>query len=227
MSFNIFSIILVSSQKTADELVTVKDEVDALRESAERLKVCESQLVTFKKKLEEFNDLRRQVKQLEERNVDMVQQSLAQEELLKKGAAFKSQVELYKKEIEELHGKLDAEMMKSVKTEFELSNVLARCTALQREKESLLNERDQLRETCDELKCNQVSSDGGETMRTAMSKELMAKEQRTAIGGSGGLDGVGGGVGSAAEQTVTAEHKAFLAVRHPAFAIGSVTEKVT
>lgn len=184
--------------------------MDALRESAERLKVCEAQLVTFKKKLEEFNDLRRQVKLLEERNADVVQQSLAQEEQLKKGGALKSQLELYKKEIEELHGKLDAEMMKSVKTEFELSNVAARCTALQREKESLLNERDQLRETVDELKCTQVSSDGGETMRAAMGKELLAKEQRAAA--SGALDGAGSGADGGGELTVTAAHEAFVAV---------------
>lgn len=41
--------------------------------------------------------------------------------------------------------------MKSVKVEFELSNIGAKFTAIQREKDALLSERDALRETCDEL----------------------------------------------------------------------------
>lgn len=171
-----------------------------LRESADRLKVCEAQLVTFKKKLEEYNDLRRQVKLLEERSSDYLQQTVAQEEQIKKAAALKGQVELYKKEIEELHGKLDAEMMKSVKTEFELSNLNARCTALAREKDNLLNEREQLRELCDELKCTQSSSSA---MRTDVGIELSSSE-RTAGDHRQTLERLGA-------DTET-DHKAFLAV---------------
>lgn len=201
---------LFCTQKTADELVTVKDEMDVLREHVDRLKGCEAQLVTFKKKLEEYNDLRRQVKQLEERNAEYAQAAAQHEDHAKKGAALKSQAELYKMEIAELHGKLDAEMMKSVRTEFELSNVGARCAALLREKESLLCERDQLRETCDELRCTQqlpigeggARRGGAETMRTAMGggelgKELAARQETQRLGG---------------EAAVSDDHRAFLAV---------------
>lgn len=149
----------------------MKDEVDALREAAEKLKITESQLATYKKKLEDYNDIRRQVKMLEDRSADYLQQTVQQDEQLKKGSALKSQVELYKKEIEELHGKLDSEMMKSVKTEFELNNVGAKCKALQREKDSLLSERDALREAFDELKCTQTSV--GDT-GNAMSREMIS-----------------------------------------------------
>lgn len=144
--------------------------MDALREASEKLKICEVQLTTYKKKLEDHNDLKRQVKMLEERIADSLQQNVQQEENLKKNSTLKSQVELYKKEIEELHGKLDAEMMKSVKIEFELSNIGSKCTALQREKDTLLDERDALRETCDELRCNQMSA--GDSSN-AMSREFM------------------------------------------------------
>lgn len=134
----------------------LKDEIDVLREASDKLKVCEAQLVTYKKKLEDYNDLKRQIKLLEERSAEHYQQNVQQEENLKKFASFKGQVELYKKEIEELNVKLDKEMMKNVKTEFELNNYTEKLTALQRQKDSLVNERDTLRETCDELQCNQM-----------------------------------------------------------------------
>lgn len=124
----------------------LKDEVDVLREASEKLKICEAQLATYKKKLEDYNDLKRQVKMLEERSADYLQQNVQQEENIKKHSTLKGQVELYKKEIEELHGKLDAEMIKSVKIEFELNVIGSKCTVLQREKDNLLDELDALRE---------------------------------------------------------------------------------
>lgn len=162
---------LLCTQKTSEELAMLKDEIDALREASDKLKMCEAQLATYKKKLEDHNDLKRQVKMLEERSAEYLQQTVQQEENIKKHSTLRSQVELYKKEIEELHGKLDTEMMKSVKVEFELTNVGAKCTALQREKDSLLDERDGLREICDELRCNQMLT--GDASNT-MSRELMS-----------------------------------------------------
>lgn len=150
-------------------MAILKDEIDVLREASDKLKKCEAQLATYKKKLEDYNDLKRQVKMLEERSADYYQQNVQQEEYVKKMAALKSQVEIYQQEIEELNAKLDAEMMKSVKTEFELNTVGAKYTALQREKDSLIDERDALRETCDELRCNQMPGDSA----NAMSKELI------------------------------------------------------
>lgn len=157
-------------QKTLDELALLKDEVDVLREASEKLKICEAQLATYKKKLEDYNDLKRQIKMLEERSADYFQQNVQQEEHIKKNSTLKGQVELYKKEIEELHGKLDAEMIKSVKVEFELSVIGSKCTALQREKDNLLDELDALRENYDELRCNPSTGDSSK----AMSRELMS-----------------------------------------------------
>ncbi|KAJ6646479.1 Protein hook, partial [Pseudolycoriella hygida] len=157
-------------QHSASELAVLKDEIDVLREASDKLKICEAQLATYKKKLEDHNDLKRQIKMLEDRSAEYIQQNVQQEENIKKHSTLKSQMELYKKEIEELHAKLDAEMIKSVKVEFELSNVSAKLTAIQREKDSLLTERDALRETCDELQCNQVSGE----QKNAMSREIMS-----------------------------------------------------
>ena len=55
-------------QKHADEAVKLKDEADVLRETADRASKLEATVDSYKKKLEEFSDLKRQVKILEDKN---------------------------------------------------------------------------------------------------------------------------------------------------------------
>lgn len=152
----------------------MKDELDALREANDKLKVSEALIQTYKKKLEDAHDLKRQVKLLEDRNAEYVQQNLHQEENVKKLSALKGQVELYKKEIQELHSRLDTEMNKSVKTEFDLSNANAKITSLQREKEILTAERDGLLDTCDQLRCSQGIGSDTDTTGNTISNELLS-----------------------------------------------------
>lgn len=160
------------------ELAQLKDELDALREANDKLKVSEALIQTYKKKLEDAHDLKRQVKLLEDRNAEYLQQNLQQEENVKKLSALKGQVELYKKEIQELHTRLDTEMNKSVKVEFDLSNANAKITALQREKEILTTERDGLLDTCDQLRCSQgLAAAGGldtDATGNTISNELLS-----------------------------------------------------
>ncbi|XP_060665814.1 protein hook isoform X1 [Drosophila nasuta] len=158
--------------KSTAVLTTLKDEVDVLRESTDKLKVCEAQLETYKKKLEEYNDLKKHVKLLEERSADYVQQNAQFEEDAKRYANTKGQIELFKKEIQDLHAKLDNESSKNVKLEFDNKNLEGKNLALQRAKDSLLKERDNLREACDELKCGQLSTNSGSIGGNTMSREL-------------------------------------------------------
>lgn len=51
-------------------------------------------------------------------------------------------------------------MSKNVKLEFENRNLESKIVALQREKDSLLSERQSLREMIDDLKCERSSDDG-------------------------------------------------------------------
>lgn len=145
-----------------------------MREANDKLKVSEGLIQTYKKKLEDHHDLKRQVKMLEDRSAEYLQQNMHQEEHMKKVFALKGQVELYKKEVEELHGRLDTEMNKSVKIEFELSNLNAKLTALQREKDILATERDVLKDSCDQLRCGS-QADAGEN---AISNELLSPALR-------------------------------------------------
>lgn len=45
-------------QHASTELAVLKDEIDVLREASDKLKICEAQLATYKKKLEDHNDLK-------------------------------------------------------------------------------------------------------------------------------------------------------------------------
>lgn len=117
---------------------------------------------------------------LEERSAEYLKQNSDFEEEAKKYAGLKGQVELYKKEIQDLHAKLDSEMGKTMKTEFEHNQLQAKLSAVQREKENLLSERDALREACDELKCGQAAEDS-ESGRNTMSKELHSNDVRERI----------------------------------------------
>ena len=89
-----------------------------MRESSEKSKIYETQLQILKKKLEDYNDLKRQIKNLEDRGAEILKQNLHYEDEAKKFSGLKGQVELYKKEIQDLHGKLDSEMSKTVKVGF-------------------------------------------------------------------------------------------------------------
>ena len=68
-------------QKMADEARHLKDEVDILRETADKAIKYEATIASYKKKLEEYGDLKRQVKILEDKNLDYMQQNMELEEV--------------------------------------------------------------------------------------------------------------------------------------------------
>lgn len=164
-------------QKTAMELAQLKDENDVLREASEKYKVFEGQVNVLKKKLDDYNDLKKQVKQLEERNAEIIHQNSRYEEDSKRISTLKGQVDLYKREIQELNSKLDTEMNKNVKIEFQCTNLEANITTLQRENDRLRAECDSLKDICEELQCNQQ----GVTEGNAISKEMVTPDLRQKI----------------------------------------------
>ena len=76
----------------ADQALKLKDEVDILRETADKATKYEATIETYKKKLEEMGDLRRQVKLLEDKNTDYMQRNMELEEDVKKTGSWKPQV---------------------------------------------------------------------------------------------------------------------------------------
>ncbi|KAM8724500.1 protein Hook homolog 2 [Acanthopagrus schlegelii] len=140
----------------AQEAQALKDEMDILRHSSDRVNQLEALVETYKRKLEDLGDLRRQVRLLEERNTVYMQRTCELEEELRRANAVRSQLDTYKRQAHELHTKHSAEAMKAEKWQFEYKNLHDKYDALLKEKERLISERDTLRETNDELRCAQV-----------------------------------------------------------------------
>ncbi|XP_034448130.1 protein Hook homolog 2-like isoform X1 [Hippoglossus hippoglossus] len=144
----------------AHEAQGLKDEMDILRHSSDRVNQLEALVETYKRKLEDLGDLRRQVRLLEERNTVYMQRTCELEEELRRANAVRNQLDIYKRQVHELHTKHSAEAMKAEKWQFEYKNLHDKYDAQLKEKERLISERDTLRETNDELRCAQVQQRG-------------------------------------------------------------------
>lgn len=161
-------------QLAADATSRLKDEVDALSESADKLQALEVTVASYKKKLEDYADIKKQLKILEDKNVEYLQQNLKYEEELKKNNVWKNQCELYKAQAGELQQKLDEETQRADKALFQSKNLELKLVALQGEKERLAQERDALRDENEELKLGHPKNDNG----AAMAQELTPTEMK-------------------------------------------------
>ncbi|CAH2272923.1 Hook homolog 2 isoform X2 [Pelobates cultripes] len=140
----------------AHEAQALRDEMDVLRHSSDRVGKLETLVESYKKKLEDLGDLRRQVKLLEERNTVYMQRTCQLEDELHKAHASRAQVETLNRQNQELQKKHSAESMRAEKWQFEFMTLREKFEALQKERERLLIERDSLRETNDELRCSHL-----------------------------------------------------------------------
>ncbi|XP_014674419.1 PREDICTED: LOW QUALITY PROTEIN: protein Hook homolog 3-like [Priapulus caudatus] len=140
--------------KLADEARSLKDEVDILRHNSEKALQYELSIDTYKKKLEEMGDVKRQLKLLEEKNTNYVQSSMEMEEELRKAQSFRTQVERYKKEIHELHPKLSEESKRADRLDFDNKRHHEKTVPWQppEERWRLVTMRDSLSETNEELR---------------------------------------------------------------------------
>lgn len=140
----------------ADEAQSLKDEMDVLRHSSDKVSKLEGMVDSYKKKLEDLGDLRRQVKLLEEKNTVYMQNTVSLEEELRKASTVRSQLETYKRQVVELQNRLSEESKKADKMEFEYKRLKEKVDSLQKEKDRMRTERDSLKETIEELRCVQA-----------------------------------------------------------------------
>ncbi|XP_043555214.1 protein Hook homolog 1 isoform X1 [Chiloscyllium plagiosum] len=143
----------------AEENLALKDEIDIMRNYSDKVTKLEASLETYKKKLEDLNDLKRQMKLLEDKNVMYMQNTVSMEEEIRKANAARAQLETYKRQVLELHNSLSEEVRRADKLAFELKQIEEKLETLLKEKERLIVERDALKEINEELKCTQVQQD--------------------------------------------------------------------
>uniref|UniRef100_A0A8C1V8Y6 Hook microtubule-tethering protein 1 n=1 Tax=Cyprinus carpio TaxID=7962 RepID=A0A8C1V8Y6_CYPCA len=158
---------LVELQHRNDELTSLAEESRALKDELDILRcVCsdravklEASVETYRKKLEDLGDLRRQMRVLEEKNMTYMHNTVSLEEELRKANAARAQLETYKRQGQELHSKLSDESRRGDNLAFEMKKFQEKYDALLKEKERISIERDTLREINEELRCTQAQQD--------------------------------------------------------------------
>ncbi|XP_028909115.1 protein Hook homolog 2 isoform X1 [Ornithorhynchus anatinus] len=140
----------------AQEAQALKDEMDVLRHSSDKVGRLEATLSSARRRLEELGELRRQVRLLEERNTGHLQRTCELEEELRLMGLLRSQLETHKRQVQELAGRHREEAVKAEKWQFECRTLEEKYEAVTKEKERLIAERDSLREANEELRCAQV-----------------------------------------------------------------------
>ncbi|KAK2863892.1 hypothetical protein Q7C36_003046 [Tachysurus vachellii] len=171
----------------AEESRSLKDELDILRSCSDRAVKLEASVETYRKKLEDLGDLRRQMKALEEKNVTYMHNTVSLEEELRKANAARAQLETYKRQVQELHRKLSEETRRADNLAFEMKEFEEKHEAVLKEKERIIIERDSLKETNEELRCAQAQQDQllqaemyktGSPSRDNLAAEMLPTEYR-------------------------------------------------
>lgn len=145
-------------QKAADRANHLKDEVDALKETADKVAKYEFTIESYKKKMEDLSDLRRQMKLLEDKNLEYMQAKIDYEEEVKRTIMLRNHLADCKQQLTEVNHKLDEQSNKCDRFEFKGKKMEAKLSTLQRERDRLIVERDALKEINEELKCTQLQA---------------------------------------------------------------------
>ncbi|KAF9208492.1 hypothetical protein BGZ49_008677 [Haplosporangium sp. Z 27] len=103
----------------ADEAVRLKDKLDEYKHAIDKLQKTENVIEKYKKKLEEGADLRRQMKAVEDQNMELLDRNREIEEEYRKVLAFKSLMESYKEQILTLETKNSALAKEKNRIEYE------------------------------------------------------------------------------------------------------------
>uniref|UniRef100_A0A8C1F9M2 Hook microtubule-tethering protein 1 n=1 Tax=Cyprinus carpio carpio TaxID=630221 RepID=A0A8C1F9M2_CYPCA len=162
----------------AEESRALKDELDILRcvSCSDRAVKLEASVETYRKKLEDLGDLRRQMRVLEEKNMTYMHNTVSLEEELRKANAARAQLETYKRQGQELHSKLSDESRRGDNLAFEMKKFQEKYDALLKEKERISIERDTLREINEELRCTQYQT--GSPSHDNLAAEMLPIEYR-------------------------------------------------
>lgn len=163
-------------QIAAQDTARLKDEIDALTESVSKVADLELAIASYKKRLENYQDMKKSLHKLEEKNIEYLQKNSQLEEELTKCNNWKSQCDTYKMKIVELQHKVDEESQRADKAEFNLEKVKAKLMSLQGEKERLIIERDSLKDENEELKLSPKKENS-----SAVSQELSSSDIRERI----------------------------------------------
>lgn len=132
-------------QSKLSEYKRDRDELDRLKYLNEEFLKYKNITEVQKKKLEEFQELKKQIKVLEERNTSLVKQICELEEEKKNVAVYKGQLEVVKKQRDELRSKMGEESFRADKAEDELQRIRKKYHDIQQDNEKKQSELERLK----------------------------------------------------------------------------------
>lgn len=144
--------------KKVKEAKLLKDELDVHRHSADKIVKYEERIDTYKKKLEELSDIKKQCRLLEDKNKSLVENNIELEEEIKRMNLLKSQLNDYKKKNQELHQQVIEKTHRCDKNEFDLKKLNEKYDVLLDEKQLLEKEKFELKAQLDTSRSNNLDS---------------------------------------------------------------------
>ncbi|CAF4399858.1 unnamed protein product [Rotaria socialis] len=137
--------------KLADNARILKDELDVFRNECEKMTRLQTTIDSYKIKLEEMCDLRKQIKRLEEKNLRLLEEKSHLEQENKHAKLLQTQVEFHKKTHQELYRKMSELQCLADKTEFEKQLNEEKLKSINEEKLKLIDEIQLLRKRNEQL----------------------------------------------------------------------------
>ncbi|XP_054164321.1 protein Hook homolog 3-like isoform X2 [Oppia nitens] len=122
-----------------------RDELDRLRYLSEELERYKAKEDVYKSKIEELKETKRKLQITEERNEKLMQKICELEEETKKLSSFKNQIDLYKKQKEELRLKVGEESYRADRADEEIKRVTKKFEEIIQEKDKYMIELNDLR----------------------------------------------------------------------------------
>ncbi|MCP9262367.1 Protein Hook-like protein 3 [Dirofilaria immitis] len=128
------------------EFKRLKDELEEQRLLVQKYEKLDNQIIGYKAKLKEWNAQKVEVKVLENKVATYMKSVIALEDEQRKNGVLKTQIESLRLENSDLEARLNDEIRRADKTEFECKQLNERINEIEKEKEHLRQERHELNE---------------------------------------------------------------------------------
>ncbi|KAG2182391.1 hypothetical protein INT43_007321 [Umbelopsis isabellina] len=149
--------------KKAEQSIKLKDQLDEYKHAAEKLHKTENVIEKYKKKLEESNDLRRQIKALEDQNVQLLERNQTIEEEYRKVLAFKTLMDSYKDQVAGLETKNNELLREKNRVEYDLQHLTKKVQSLEEDKANDTDQIQLLEDRLQEFEINGAAAEGSFT----------------------------------------------------------------
>ncbi|XP_035704865.1 protein Hook homolog 3 [Folsomia candida] len=154
---------MASAVSAEEEVTRLKDEMDSLREMADKASHYGKQMKILQKKLEDMAELKQTAKLLGDKNTELVTLNFDLSEENKKIQNFKATIDNLKKNLAEAQNTLSQEIFKNNKISHDLQQAREKAETMHGQIQALQEEKTHLKDTIEELRLlnNETNSPTG------------------------------------------------------------------